>query len=79
MTVRPRTFKSRSSAVDLSVDDALAGGEVSAPVQLESVVHLLGVGTAVDVDDQRVPLALAEVGGQIETDLRGVSTLFSFS
>jgi len=63
------TFKSRPSPVDEPVDDTLAGGEVGAPVQLEPVVDLLGVGAAVDVDDQRVPLALAEVGRKIKTDL----------
>ena len=63
------SFEPRASAVNEAVDDALAGGEVGAPVQLEAVVDLLGVGAAVHVDDQRVPLALAEVWGQIEPDL----------
>ena len=63
------SFEPRPSAVNEAVDDALAGGEVGAPVQLEAVVDLLGVGAAVHVDDQRVPLALAEVRGQIEPDL----------
>ena len=64
------TFESGASAVNEPVDDALAGGEVSPPVQLEPVVHLLGVGAAVHVDHQRVPLALTEVRGQIQPDLQ---------
>ena len=63
------TFESGAAAVNEPVDDSLTGGEVSSPVQLEPVVDLLGVGAAVHVDDQRVPLALAEVRGQIEPDL----------
>ena len=63
------SFEARPSAVNEAVDDALAGGEVGAPVQLEAVVDLLGVGAAVHVDHQRVPLGLAEVGRQVEAYL----------
>ena len=63
------TFESGASAVNEPVDDSLTGGQIGTPVQLEPVVDLLGVGAAVHVNDQRVPLALAEVRGQIEPDL----------
>ena len=67
------SFEPRPSAVNEAVDDALAGGEVGAPVQLEAVVDLLGVGAAVHVDHQRVPLALTEVGRQIQSHLQNMT------
>ena len=54
----------------------LPGGEVGAPVQLESVVDLLGVRAAVHVDDQRVSLTLAEVGREVEPNLGKYSNQF---
>ena len=64
------TFESGASAVNEPVDDSLTGGQISSPVQLEPVVDLLGVGAAVHVDHQRVPLALTEVRGQVQPDLQ---------
>ena len=63
------SLEARPSAIDQTVDDLLAGGEVCAPVKLESVVNLLRVRAAVHVDDQRISLAFTEVRGKIQADL----------
>ena len=63
------SFEARPSAVNEAVDDALAGGEVGAPVKLEPVVDLLGVGAAVHVYNKGISLAFTEVRGKIETNL----------
>lgn len=63
------SFKSRPSSVNQTVDDFLAGGEVCAPVKLESVVDLLGVRATVDVDYKRISLAFTEIRGKIQADL----------
>ena len=63
------SFEARPSAINQTIDDLLAGGEVCAPVKLESVVNLLRVRAAVHVDDQRISLALTEVRGKVQADL----------
>ena len=57
------SLEARPSAIDQTVDDLLAGGEVCAPVKLESVVNLLRVRAAVHVDDERISLLFPEVRG----------------
>ena len=63
------SLEARSSAINQTVNDLLAGGEVGAPVKLEPVVDLLGVGAAVHVYNKRISLAFTEVRGKIETNL----------
>ena len=63
------SLEARPSAVNQTVDDFLAGGEVGAPVKLESVVDLLRVRAAIDVDDQGISFALTEVWGKIQANL----------
>ena len=63
------SLEARSSAINQTVNDLLAGGEVGAPVKLEPVVDLLGVGAAVHVYNKGISLAFTEVRGKIETNL----------
>ena len=63
------SLEARPSAIDQTVDDLLAGGEVCAPVKLEFLVNLLRVRAAVHIDDQGISLALTEVWGKIQADL----------
>ena len=63
------SLEARPSAINQTVDDLLAGGEVCAPVKLEFFVNLLRVRATVHIDDQRISLDLTEVRGKIQADL----------
>ena len=45
-----------SSAVNRGVDDVVVGDEEVLPVDGPAFVHLLTLGTTVDVDNHRIPL-----------------------